>query len=99
MKTNTPAPKRGLFQWELARTIGQRSRDLLEGAEPWIEIGDVDDSEMIAKLELAARCCPVLLWIEELHAFVNPNDMVTEANIEFLRLTALSDWPDKLRRH
>jgi hypothetical protein len=86
-----------LYDWEIAALIGRRYRILLDGDEPRIEILDETDAHMISKQELAQRKLPLQLWEPTLKRWVDPNKLVSEENIEWMRLHAFEDWADKFK--
>ena len=86
---------RRLLDCEIARLTGYRSQQLLDGAPPRILIGRETDSLMIARMELAQKKIPLLFFDPVSETWLDPNMLVTPETIKWLRLTYLSDWPEK----
>ena len=86
---------RKLSHCEIVRITGARSRKLLQGELAWVLIGDETDSLMIAKMELAAKKMPIEFFDEATQTYLDPNPLVTDETVEYLRLNYLNDWPDR----
>lgn len=86
---------RRLFDHEIARFVAVRSAQLLAGSPARVLVGRETDSLQIAKMELAARRCPLEFTDPMTGKRVSVNDFVTDEVIAFLRLGFLSDWDEK----
>lgn len=87
--------QRRLQNHELARALAFRSKQLESGLPAHVKIGKQTDAMQIAKMELAAKRCPLKFRDPLTGDILSINLFMTEEMISTLRLNALSDWDEK----